>query len=106
MKVVINTCYGGFSLSILAQEEYLRRKGVKIPEKGAWDRFFGIDDYEGVEEIDRTDPVLVSIVEEMGDRADGKYAELKVVEIPDGIQWSIHQYDGIEWIAEAHRTWS
>ncbi len=39
MKVVINTCYGGFSLSILAQEEYLRRKGEKIPEKGAWDRF-------------------------------------------------------------------
>jgi hypothetical protein len=29
-----------------------------------------------------------------------------VVEIPDGIEWSIQEYDGLEWVAEKHRTWA
>ena len=33
-------------------------------------------------------------------------AELAIVEIPDGIEWEIDDYDGIETIAETHRTWS
>jgi hypothetical protein len=32
-------------------------------------------------------------------------AELKVVESPDDVEWEIEEYDGIEWIAEVHRTW-
>jgi hypothetical protein len=45
-------------------------------------------------------------VESLGALANGYCAELKVVEIPDGVEWSIHEYDGSEWVAEAHRTWS
>ncbi len=55
--------------------------------------------------IKRGDPVLVAVVEDMGDAASGEYAELKVVEIPDGVEWRIEEYDGWEWVAEEHRTW-
>jgi hypothetical protein len=41
----------------------------------------------------------------MGEASWGDCAELAVVEIPDGINWHIGEYDGIEHIAENHRTW-
>lgn len=54
---------------------------------------------------DRTDPLLVKLVEELGTKADGPHAELEVVEIPDGVEWEISEYDGIETIHEKHRSW-
>jgi hypothetical protein len=54
---------------------------------------------------DRTDPLLVQVVEEMGEEADGAHADLKVVEIPDGTKYEIAEYDGREHIAEVHQTW-
>lgn len=56
-------------------------------------------------DIERHDPVLVQVVEEMGDKANGDHAELKVVEIPDDVNYIIEEYDGLEHIAEQHRTW-
>lgn len=53
----------------------------------------------------RTHPLIVRVVEELGRAADGPCAELTVVEIPDGIEYTIEEYDGNEHIAEAHRTW-
>lgn len=53
----------------------------------------------------RTHPLVVQVVEELGEKADGPHAELKVVEIPDDVEWEIDEYDGIEHIAETHRTW-
>jgi hypothetical protein len=57
-------------------------------------------------EITRDDPDLIEIVERMGAAADGPYAELKVVEIPDDVKWQVEEYDGKEWVAEVHRVWS
>ena len=54
----------------------------------------------------RTHPLLIRVVEELGEKANGRHAELKVVEIPDGVEWEISEYDGIERIAETHRTWA
>lgn len=56
-------------------------------------------------DIPRNDPDLVAVVESIGDAASGRCASLKVVEIPDGVEWVIEEYDGNETIAEAHRTW-
>jgi len=56
-------------------------------------------------EIERHDPVLVQVVEELGHKAWGSHAELKVVEIPDDVEYIIEEYDGLEHIAEVHRTW-
>lgn len=93
MKVVINDCYGGFSLSEEAKARYCKETG-QDPMK-LWRA-----------DIPRDSPVLIRIVEEMGRAADGAYAALKVIEIPDGVEWQIDEYDGQEWVAERHRTWS
>ena len=71
------------------------------------DEFDGniLEGYWADSEIERTDPALVEVVKELGAEAGGKYGELKVVEIPDDVEWEIEEYDGIEWIAEKHRTW-
>lgn len=89
MKVVINRCYGGFSLSKDAYQE------IGIP----WDGY-------GYEYNDkRTDPSLIACVEKLGKAANGEGAELRVLEIPDDVEWTIESYDGMEHVAEKHRTW-
>jgi len=92
MKIVINKCFGGFSLSEKAEKRL--RKNAKITDKDWYSR-----------SVSRDDPFLVEIVETMGKKANGKFAELKVVEIPDGVDWEIEEYDGQEWVSEKHRTW-
>jgi hypothetical protein len=90
MKIVINKCYGGFGLSKEAEELYVQKKNISGPLRG---------------DILRNDSVLVEVVETLGDKASGKYSELKVVEIPDDVtDWRIEEYDGWEHIAEG-RTW-
>ncbi len=54
----------------------------------------------------RTHPLLIRVVEELGPKANGQCAELHVVEIPDDVQWGIHEYDGFEHVEEKHRTWA
>lgn len=92
-RIVINDCYGGFGLSKQALKEYCRLAGVD--EKDFCDR-----------DIPRDDPYLVKIVKEMGDGAAGSHARLKIVEIPADVDWIVQEYDGAEWVAEAHRTWT
>ena len=91
MKIVINKCYGGFGLSKEAQELYSKYAGVSKCRE-----------YDLV----RNDPHLVRVVEELKENADGQYSELKVVDIPDDVEYTIEEYDGQEWIAEKHRTWN
>jgi hypothetical protein len=102
MKIVINKRYGGFGLSKMALEAYASRKGIN---PGEWDDRYNYfkDLYE--HEITRNDADLIAVVESLGPLANGHAAELKIVEIPDGINWGIHSYDGMEHIYEEHRTW-
>jgi hypothetical protein len=57
-------------------------------------------------DIERHDPDLIAVVEELGEAADGSCSKLKVVEVPDGVEYEIEEYDGNEWVAEVHRRWS
>jgi len=57
-------------------------------------------------DIERTDKDLIAVVEELGEEASGSCAELKVVEIPDGTDWVLSEYAGVERIEEKHRSWS
>ena len=92
IKVVINQDFGGFGLSDEAEALYKEHKSITDPDW--WYR-----------DIPRDDPVLIQIVEDMGTKADGTFAALKVVEVPDDVNWYIEEYDGREWVAERHRTW-
>ena len=56
-------------------------------------------------DIARNDANLVSVVLELGEAANGSHARLKIVEIPDDVEWQIENYNGLEWVAEKHRTW-
>ena len=113
MKIVINRDYGGYGLSDQAVREYGKRKGLNLVEDGPDDHGFTyfyvneIDEnnYFSDREIERDDPVLVEIVERLGSEANGRYSDLKIVEIPDDVDWDIMEYDGMEHIAEKHRTW-
>ena len=88
-KIVINQRYGGFGLSPQGEAEFCRRSGdVEMP----WD-------------ISRDDPNLVQMVEQDVARYAGSGTRLAVVEIPDDVLWHVEEYDGIEWVAENHRTW-
>jgi len=154
MELVINRCYGGFSLSPLAVQELAKRKGKKC-------FFFTYDCDKGYvpttlekllskrtlffcafsradaptllnrskdwgemtteerqaenalhDELDlpsrppnRSDPDLIAVVRELGEAANGGCAELAIVSVPDGVEWEIDEYDGVEHVAETHRTW-
>jgi hypothetical protein len=93
MKIVINSEYGGFGLSPESLHEYKKRADINIDDFWIW-------------EIPRNCPHLVEMVEEGGTDVNDRYSYLKVVEIPDDVEWEICEYDGLEWIAEKHRTWS
>ena len=76
MKFVLNKCYGGFDLSEEAQE------------------ILGQADYE----IKRDNPDLLALIEEKGIQfVQGKYAKLKVVEVPESAtDFTLDEYDGWE----------
>ena len=89
-KIVINNCYGGFNLS----EEAIKRLNYDDnSEHKIW-------------EIARDNSELIKVVEELGYEANGTYSELKIVEIPDEVEWQIVDDYGLEHIAEKHRIWS
>jgi len=111
MKVVINTDWGGFGLSDDAIRRYAELKGITLVEEtNEYGITFYVDQindesYFEAHDFDRTDPALIQVVEEMGDASFGWAAKLKIVEIPDGVDWYVSDYDGVEHIAERHRTW-
>jgi len=56
-------------------------------------------------DIPRNDPFLIQVIEELGKQANGKYSLLKIIDIPDDVDWEIEEYDDWEWVAEKHRRW-
>jgi hypothetical protein len=124
MKIVINDCFGGFGLSPDGIRRYVELKGyhiVETGEEGEWKVLFFHPTYSGSFEnmtpedrdgilseynIPRNDPALIQVVEEMGEDSYSRFAALKIVEIPDDVDWVIQRHDGNEWVAERHRNWS
>jgi len=120
-KVVINRCFGGPGLSVAALALILELKGTPyeilpgsstfgLPREQFYhkghlgDPGYLIQDRDLLE--DRSDPALVAAVEQLGPRASAALSQLAVVEIPDHVLWTIADYDGMEHVAERHRTWS
>jgi hypothetical protein len=124
-KIAYNTCYGGFSLSHDAIMRYAEIKGIKLypfigdlrgdltdtrnykhaSREEALEAFcvhycttpeYSDDSYWSDRDIDRTDPALIQVIEEMGAEAGGRHASLAVKEISAGTKYRIDEYDGNE----------
>lgn len=128
MKIILNKCFGGFGLSKDAYELYAEKKGIKVYEyyqdyKKGIDYFikgnnsickfyftkdFGEEVKLNNEEYskyslylsseNRTDKVLIEVVEELGQKASDGFSDLQIIEIPDNSFYKIDDYDGIETI--------
>ena len=76
MKIVFNIAYGGFGLSDKALS------------------MLGIEDED---DLERTDPELVKVVETLGKEANGRCAKLLVFDMPENTtDYVIDEYDGAE----------
>lgn len=129
MKVVINSCYGGFGLSPKGVKRYLELKGQeawfyvqtkyehsdgenvyqRMDAEDVTSLFWScslinqgdkLDDYPeqrfSLYSIERNDPILVQVVEEMGDECCAKFSRLSIVDIEPGTWYKITEYDGYE----------
>jgi len=55
---------------------------------------------------DRENPLLIKVVKKLGKKASGFCANLKIVKIPDDIEYKIEEYDGLESVEEKHKSWN
>jgi len=107
-KIAISRHIGGFSLSEKAYKKLLELKNPAAIEYKKYldelDRHYN----DCLLHIDRDDPQLIQIIEELGTRkASSEDREpLSIIEIPDDVKWYIHKRDdGAEYISECHRFW-
>ena len=111
-KIVIHEGIGGFSLSyqaIMRLRDLGNKEALDIDLKTLM-KISSSSDYNFP--IARDNPQLVQVVKELGGhvslggKVEGSSSHLKIVEIPEDVEWDISENHGDEWIFEKHRTWS
>ena len=96
MQVVINTSYSNFAIS--RDAILLIQKKIKNTKDKSQINAYAFDN-------DRSHPLLVEAVQKLGAKANGLYTTLKIVEIPDDVEWRVDAINGKEVIREKHRVW-
>jgi hypothetical protein len=107
MKVLINKCHGGYGMSAYALSMYADKKGLVYSVKNEYMPFLELADGTslGYHNIERNDPTLITVFEELGSEDfSGLSAHVYIEEIPDGAQYRIGEYDGLEWIEQVWIT--
>lgn len=111
MKVVINTKIGYFSLDSWAMERLCELGNSEALEEREFLQMMDEEEKELIgddfllTDIKRSNPLLVQVVEER--KLIGELPALKVVDIPDGVNFYIDVDDmGVDTIHEHHRVWS
>ena len=107
-KIVYNACFGGFGLSQAAMRRYAEIKGLSVSEEHGYGYIVTSEGKRMSDDsIRRDDPVLAQVVEELGDGANTRFSELRVVNLPAGTKYRIEEYDGYESIeTEDDIRWS
>ena len=98
VEVVVNACYGGYGISGQAIT-WLKKHGSTA--------IVGLQSGSHLIE-NRTNPLLVECVKELGDDASAALAKLRIVKIPKNEitrELCIEEYDGIEWVQETAKRW-
>jgi len=111
-KIVINKSYEQFFVShkaFIRLRELGQAEALQEIDRGAYWPLAAGPEEPSLNRcgalIPRDDERLVQVVEELRGAANGHAADLKVVEIPDDVQWVINKTDGVEHVSEVHRTW-
>lgn len=108
VKIVYNACYGGFGLSDEAVEMYLNLKNFEYTKvKDRWGSRYvvkGFNNFYDRHDIPRDDPVLVQVVEALGEKANDGCAKLEIEDLPKGTLYRITEYDGYETIETKEDT--
>jgi len=133
-KVILNKCFGGFKPSRKAYELYAKKKGLELylyelhinNQKTSYHKVNKSDsiftmyltkDYGNVvdsinnkdrlylDDSHREDATLIEVVEELGYEASSYASLLKIVEIPDDLDYVIDNYDGIETLHQRVQEW-
>ena len=84
-KVVINDCFGGFGSFSKEAIKLYKELGGKAEVRE--DHIFAIE---------RTDEILIKVIERLGSKANGEYSSYAIEEVPDDFDWNIDEYDGSE----------
>lgn len=94
----------GFTVWLVPPEERLEQKSSKqytamsMDERIAYNKAHSAQTWYNLN-VDRHDPVLVQVVEELGDKANGVYAKLVIGEVYG--PYRIDEYDGFESVMTA-----
>lgn len=106
-QLVINKRYGGFSLSQAGIALYI---GLRLQKEPTWTPYFFRTNGESIfnqpewdtSSLDclmtRKDEFLVQVVQMLGEKANGTFAKLQIIVIPQVLlkYAHIHEYDGYE----------
>lgn len=97
IEVMYNGCHGGFGFSQKAMDQYHYLKRSANP--------YYID--INMRDIERTDPLMISIVKTLGHEANGRSSKIVIEEIPKKYQifYHIDEYDGQEDIHIDYQTY-
>jgi hypothetical protein len=95
MKIAINRCYGVFDLS---EKAVLRLIELGYPSEKApkYNNQYYLKEEDSNEF--RCNPLLIQVIEELGEEANTEVSKLKVVDTPfeTPYGWHIESYDGME----------
>ena len=129
INIAINTRVGGFRLSAKAIKRLAELEGkecfffvcqsfnkyvqVNIEDIGD-SRFYAYSDcsldsknYISAHDYKRDNPKLIQVINELGDEVNTRFSSIKIVEIPEGVDWEIEEdSDGTEVVREKSRIWS
>ena len=95
---------GLFTVWLVAPEDRIPAKGgddfysMNMDERVAYNQAYSKHTWSD-SNVDRHDPVLVQVVEELGDKANGKHAKLAIEEVYGS--YRIDEYDGSERVMTA-----
>lgn len=84
------------------EERPVRKKNwnsMSLDERNAYNKAFSEQTWYD-RDVERHDPVLVQVVEELGDKANGKHANLRIAEVSGS--YRITEYDGYETVETPH----
>lgn len=96
VTMVVNRCAGGFGLSAEAAHALAARKGLRLVRPIPGEEFLVVEGgHERIEDtLRRDDADLVAVVRAMGAAANGRSADLRVVEVP--VHVDVEDSDGLE----------